>query len=525
MLCDNKSIETNEIEVDGITVGVNRGILAARCQFFHCLFKNADGSPVKMDRPKYRMSDLVPNVRIGYEVLMVILNYLYTGKIKDFPTAVSTCVDESCAHDACGPAIDCTVQLTYACVNFQIEELVVAVQRRLLSLVHKASADEVIPILLVAFHCALKQLLTLCVQRTAQSNLDNMIMEKELPHNVLSDIKSLRSESKQGESHESTQENSVNEKNIRRLHKALDSGDIELVKLLLGESDVTLDAACALHYAAAYCYPKTVFGLLNLKKADVNLRNSRGYTVLHVAARRKDPLIAIELLEHGASVFDTTLDGLTSLTICRRLTRPKDFTQEKKHGLNANTDRLCIDMLERKMCSNPPSRNIVPESATMAAYGLRMGLLLLENRVAMARVLFPSQAKLAMQVAKADSTMEFPGLLAFEDSHGHFGEFDFNETETSSELFVKLQQRLHALERTVAAGRCYFPNCSEVLDRLSDDDTLGTLLLDEGTPEERRMKAARYMELRRDVVIALTKDKAEHRRARAGGVSSCSSTS
>ena len=42
------------------------------------------------------------------------------------------------------------------------------------------------------------------------------------------------------------------QKRVRRIHKALDSDDVELLKLLLDESNVTLDDAYALHYAAAY---------------------------------------------------------------------------------------------------------------------------------------------------------------------------------------------------------------------------------------------------------------------------------
>lgn len=117
-----------EIEVEGTTVGVNRGILASRSQFFHDLFKNANDNTVNIEKLKYLMSDLVPNGRIEYEALMVILNYLYTGKIKDFPRDVSTCVDGSCTHETCGPAIDCAVQMMYASVKFQIKGLVMVVQ-------------------------------------------------------------------------------------------------------------------------------------------------------------------------------------------------------------------------------------------------------------------------------------------------------------------------------------------------------------------------------------------------------------
>ncbi|XP_073151259.1 BTB/POZ domain and ankyrin repeat-containing protein NPR1-like [Henckelia pumila] len=500
-----------EIEVEGRTVGVHRCILASQSQFFHKRFKNVSDESVKEGKPKYSMTELVPYGRIGYEAFIIVLSYLYTGKIKAYPIEVSTCVDESCAHDSCGPAIEFAVQMMYACATFQIKELVVVVQRRLLNFVDKAFVEDVIPILMVAFHCELKQLLAHCVQRIARSELDSIAMEKELPHEVLADVKSLCVHSKkeeEGEEQDSIVVDSLNEKRIRRIHKALDSDDVELVKLLLDESDITLDAACALHYAAAYCNPKLMNEVLNLKSADINLRNSQGYTVLHVAARRKDPSIVLGLLAEGASVFDTTWDGRTAATICRRLTRPKDFNEAMKHGQETNKDRLCVDMLAREMCRNPLAGN-VSMSSMMVADDLHMRLLLLENRVAMARSLFPLEARLAMQIAHADLTLEFAGLSASKGSYGNFREVDLNEIPT--EQVKRLQQRLQALQKTVETGRRYFPNCSEVLDRLLEDDTLGPLLLEKGTPEEQRTKKMRYMELKADVMKAFGRDMAEHK--------------
>lgn len=238
--------------------------------------------------------------------------------------------------------------------------------------------EDVIPILMVAYHCDLKEVLSHCTQRIARSDLDDMILEKELPHEILKDVRSLRVNFKQ-EEHDSLQVDSLNKKRIRNIHKALDSNDIELVKLLLGESEISLDAAFALHYASAYCNPKIVTEVLNLGTASVNLKNSREYTVLHVAARRKDPSIIVKLLSRGASVSDTTADGQTAVTICRRLTRPKDFHESQKRGEETNKDRMCIDVLEREMQRNPLAGN-VSVSSMMVADDLHMRLLLLENR-------------------------------------------------------------------------------------------------------------------------------------------------
>lgn len=117
-----------EIEVEGVAVGVHRCVLAARSQFFNELFKNANERSVKEGKPKYVMSELVPHGRIRYEAFKVVLNYIYTGKVMPSPREVSTCVDESCAHDACGPAINYAVEMMYASATFQIKELVMVVQ-------------------------------------------------------------------------------------------------------------------------------------------------------------------------------------------------------------------------------------------------------------------------------------------------------------------------------------------------------------------------------------------------------------
>nr|QIX11507.1 regulatory protein NPR1-1 [Solanum tuberosum]QIX11508.1 regulatory protein NPR1-1 [Solanum tuberosum] len=509
-----------EIVVEGIDVGVNRCILAARSQFFHEKFKEQNENSLKNEKPKYLLKDLVRVASIGYEVFMVLLNYLYTGKIKSSPSEVSSCVDNACAHDACRPAINYAVELMYASSTFQIKELVMVVELYLDNFVDKATPEDVIPILLVAFHCKSNQLLEHCIQRVARSDLDNATLEKELPHEVLTDIKSRRLKSRQGTEQESLEEDSLSEKRIRRILKALESDDIELLTLLLEESNVTLNDACALHYAAAYCNSKVVNEVLELGLgADVNLQNSRGYNVLHVAARRKEPSIIMGLLAKGASVLDTTRDGHTALSICRRLTRLKDYNDPPEQGKVTNKDRLCIDVLEREMIRNPMIGSMSSSSLVLADE-LLMRLLLFENRVALARMLFPQEAMLAMEIAHADSTAEFTGLSATNGLCRNPRGVDLNELP--SEQVKRLQERLVALLKTVETGRRFFPNCSEVLDRLLEDDKLDSLMLESGTPEEQRSKKRRYTELKDEVMEAFKKDKAEKNWA---GFSTSSSSS
>lgn len=248
--------------------------------------------------------------------------------------------------------------------------------------------EDVIPILMVAFHCQLSQLVALCVDRVARSDLNQISIEKELPCELSEKVKLLRRDLQQQDSENyAPVVDALSLKRITRIHKALDSDDVELVKLLLNESDITLDEAGALHYAAAYCDPKVVSEVLGLGMANVNLRNSRGYTVLHVAAMRKEPSIIVSLLTNGACASDLTFDGQSAVSICRRLTRPKDYHPKTEQGKETNKDRICIDVLQREMRRNPLAGDLSVSSQTVAD-DLHMKLLYLENRGMMSWMIF-----------------------------------------------------------------------------------------------------------------------------------------
>ncbi|KAK7246099.1 hypothetical protein RIF29_40958 [Crotalaria pallida] len=507
-----------DIVVEGIPVGVHRCILASRSKFFNELFKKGKGSSEKEGKLKYCMSDLLPYGKIGYEAFNIFLGYAYTGKLKPSPPEVSTCVDNVCPHDSCRPAINFAVELMYASSIFQIPELVSLFQRRLLNFIGKALVEDVIPILMVAFHCQLSQLVAQCVDRVARSDLDLTSIQKELPFELSEKVKLLRSPKKDGEN-DAPVVDTMSLKRITRIHKALDSDDVELVKLLLNESDITLDGANALHYAAAYCDPKVVSEVLSLGLADVNLRNSRGYTVLHIAAMRREPSIIVSLLTKGACASDLTFDGQSAVSICKRLTRPKDYHAKTEQGKETNKDRICIDVLEREMWRNPLAGDPSVSSHTMAD-DIHMKLLYLENRVAFARLFFPSEAKLAMDIANAETTSEFAGISPPKGSNGNFREVDLNETPIMQNK--RLLSRMEALMKTVEMGRRYFPHCSEVLDKFMEDDLPDLFYLEKGTREEQGVKRKRFMELKDDVCKAFTKDKAEFSRT---GISSSSSSS
>ncbi|GAV76236.1 BTB domain-containing protein/DUF3420 domain-containing protein/NPR1_like_C domain-containing protein/Ank_2 domain-containing protein [Cephalotus follicularis] len=496
-----------DIIVDGVAVGVHRCILAARSRFFYELFNRENGSLEKEGRPKFSMTDFLPYGKVSYEAFTIFLNYLYTAKLKPFPEEVASCVNSDCTHDACRPAIDFAVELLYSSFIFQVPELVSLFQRHLLNFVGKAFVEDVIPIVAMAFHCQLNQVVTECVRRVACSDLELISIEKELPKEVAENIRLLRIKSTPDDEREPVNVEILREKRIRAIHKALDSDDVELVKLLLTESDITLNDANALHYAVAYCDPKVVSEVLGLCLSDVNLKNSRGYTVLHVAAMRKEPSVILPLLKNGACASELAFDGRTAVSICRSLTRPKDYHATVVKGQKTNNDRICIDVLERDMQRNTVAQDLSINGHAMAD-DLRIKLLNLENRVALAQLFFPSEAKLAMDIAHAETTSEFTGLYsALKSSSGNLREVDLNETPTMCKQ--RLLSRLEALMKTVDTGRRFFPHCSEVLDKFIGDDLPDLLYLNDGTPDEQKIKRKRFMDLKEDFQKAFSKDKAE----------------
>lgn len=523
-------LDCSDADVDmadgGPPVPVHRCILAARSPFFYDLVRGTrrggggDGLLLSAAisgggsgegtgrRPRYKMEDLVPGRRVGREAFLEFTRYLYTGKLRPAPRDVVSCADHACPHDSCPPAIRFAVELMYAAWTFKISDLVAVFQRRLLNFVDKTLAEDVLPVLQVAFHCELSEVLNKCVQRIARSDLDSVSLDKELPPEVADEIKRIREKSPPDDG-DPIIPDPVHEKRVRRIHRALDSDDVELVKLLLIESDITLDDANALHYAAAYCDSKVVSELLEMELASLNLKNRRGYTSLHLAAMRREPAIIMRLLSKGAVASQLTNDGRLASNICRRLTRLKDYNTKMEQGQESNKDRMCIEILEREMMRNPM---IVEDSVTspLLADDLQMKLAYLENRVSLARFFFPAEAKVAMHIAQADIIPEVGGVSAASTS-GKLKEVDLNETPVIQNK--RLRSRADALMKTVELGRRYFPNCSQVLDKILEEnmsDGFDVFHQQNGTPDEQKVKKMRLGELKEDVRKAYSKDTADN---------------
>lgn len=251
-------------------------------------------------------------------------------------------------------------------------------QVRLFNFVEQALVEDVLQILQVAFHSELPQLHSHCVHRVAQSNLDLFTVEKEVPLVAAEEIKKLRLKPDPDE-HNSAHLDTELEQRARKIYRALDSDDVELVKLLLTESSLSFVKANGLHYAVAFCDAKIIPAVLELELHCINQKNQRGYTPLHVAAMRREPTIIGSLLDKGACPETPTGDGRSAITICRRLTRAKDYSLQTLQGKETNKDKVCIEMLERGMRKGPMAGNDC-EANLFTTNDLYMRWLYLENR-------------------------------------------------------------------------------------------------------------------------------------------------
>ncbi|KAJ4957847.1 hypothetical protein NE237_024958 [Protea cynaroides] len=501
-----------KIVVDGDRqVPVHRCILSARSPFF----RNVFSSPDKEARRKFELKELIKDFKVGFNALDAVLGYLYSGKVKPLPKDVNICVDEDCLHVGCRPAVDFMAEVLYASFTFQISELVALYQRHLLDILDKVAVDDLLVILSVANMCdkACERLVKGCVEIIVKSNTDIVTLEKTLPHDIAKQIMESREELGLHES-----ESNVPDKHVKRIQRALDSDDVELVRMLLKEGHTTLDDAYALHYAVAYCDAKTTTELLDLELSDVNNRNPRGYTVLHVAAMRKEPNIIVSLLTKGARPSDLTPDGRKALKISKRLTKFVDYNRSTEEGKASPKDRLCIEILEQAE-RRDPQLGEASVSLAMAGDDLRVKLLYLENRVGLAKLLFPMEAKVAMDIAQVDGTLEFP--IHSRNAPGGQRTMDLNEAPFKIEE-VHLN-RMRALSKTVELGKRYFPRCSVVLNKIMDAEDLSELAcLGNDNPEERLLKKRRYMELQEEFSKAFHEDKEEFDKSAA--MSSSSST-
>ena len=257
------------------------------------------------------------------------------------------------------------------------ETLMCCSQNHLYDIVEKTPVEQVFLILIAAHVHGAQSLFTLCIKSIAVSHVSKVDLLKQLPLALAEEIISLRSKMNL---HHMQQEitNPEHEMECQRIRKALDSDDVELVRLLLREGEVSIDEAYGLHYAVAYCATNTVLELLDIGIANPNLRNDCGFTVLHVAAIRREPSILACLLIKGANPMERTPSSQTALQLCARSIQRSDHPNHKDCGEELQKDRLSIEILDQAGRENPFANTVFPPAVDEKE--LFMRLLYLENR-------------------------------------------------------------------------------------------------------------------------------------------------
>ncbi|ESQ54677.1 hypothetical protein EUTSA_v10024746mg [Eutrema salsugineum] len=485
---------------DGKEISFHRCVLSARIPVFKTALAAA-AKDRKSTAVKLELKEIARDYEVGFDSVVTVFAYVYSGRVRPSPKGASDCVDEDCRHVACRPAVDFMVELLYLAFVFQIPELVTLYERQFLDIVDKILIEDLLVIFKLANICGktYKKLFDTCVEILAKTDVEIVTLDKSLPQHIVKQIVTIRKEL--------GLEPRKLDKHVTNIYKALDSDDVELVKMLLKEGHTNLDEAYALHFAVAHCDVKTGFDLIDLELADVNVRNPRGYTALHVAALRNEPKLIVYLLTKGANASETTFDGRTALVIAKRLTKAADYNTSTEQGKVSMKGGLCIEVLEhasklgRFPREDSPSLPVTPDE-------LRMRLLYLENRVALARILFPAEAQVIMDIVKLEETREFTASSLEPD---HLTCAKRTSLDLNMAPFVIREEhlcRLRALMKTVSLGKRYFPRCS--LDHFMDTEDLNHLAcVEEDTPEKRLQKKQRYMELQETLMKTFSEDKEE----------------
>ncbi|MQL89694.1 hypothetical protein Taro_022270 [Colocasia esculenta] len=394
LLINGQAFSDVTFSVEGRFVHAHRCILAARSLFFRKFFCGADPHPGNQGLfPDHaHRGSLSPSLSsassprgvaggggnslfvsvnsVGYEVFLLLLQFLYSGQVSIAPQKHETrsnCSERGCWHTYCTSAVDLALDTHTAARSFGVEQLAILTQNQLENMVEKASIEDVMKVLMASRKHDMHQLWTTCSHLVAKSGLPPEVLAKHLSIDIVARIEELRLESsvsrrssfmQQLHAHPHLPALSIcpvssaeveEQQKIRRMRRALDSADVELVKLMVMGEGLNLDDALALHYAVENCSREVVKALLELGAADVNYpAGPAGKTPLHVAAEMVCPDMVAVLLDHHADPTIRTVDGVTPLDVLRALTSEflfKGAIPGLTH-IEPNKLRLCLELVQ-----------------------------------------------------------------------------------------------------------------------------------------------------------------------------------
>ncbi|MCO5561259.1 hypothetical protein L7F22_014880, partial [Adiantum nelumboides] len=276
----------------------------------------------------------------------------------------SKCTERGCWHAHCSAHVDLALEALHAATFFGVDQLSTMIQRHFGSIVEKISIDDVMRVLVTARKQGLATLWTMCSELVARSGLATETLKKHLPPEIVAAIEEIRMQRCHYYRHDMVYHSSHNSSpplssiergtvspmpaaRIRKMRQALDSLDIELVRLMVMGEGLDLDSAHALHYSVGNCSRDVVKALLEMGAVNVNHPDHAGRTALHVACEMANPDMISVLLDHHASPLlradtgvDTPIDMIQGLISASQMGSPT--YQNHDH----NRLRLCLELLQ-----------------------------------------------------------------------------------------------------------------------------------------------------------------------------------
>ncbi|KAK4272470.1 hypothetical protein QN277_021024 [Acacia crassicarpa] len=387
LLINGQAFSDVTFSVEGRLVHAHRCILAARSLFFRKFFC-APEPPPGLEPVGSRVNSagsgqrpgIIPVNSVGYEVFLLLLQFLYSGQVSIVPQKHEprpNCGERGCWHTHCTSAVDLALDTLAAARSFGVEQLALLTQKQLASMVEKASIEDVMKVLVASRKQDMHQLWATCSHLVAKSGLPPEVLAKHLPIDVVAKIEEIRLKSSFTRrsllpyQHPDLRVADLEDQKIRRMKRALDASDVELVKLMVMGEGLNLDEALALHYAVENCSREVVKALLELGAADVNYpAGPAGKTPLHIASEMISPDMVAVLLDHHADPNVRTVDGVTPLDILRTLTSDflfKGAVPGLTH-IEPNKLRLCLELVqsaalvisrEEGNANNPPTSTAI----------------------------------------------------------------------------------------------------------------------------------------------------------------------
>ncbi|XP_019099788.1 PREDICTED: regulatory protein NPR5-like [Camelina sativa] len=162
LLINGQAFSDVTFSVEGRLVHAHRCILAARSLFFRKFFCGNDspqagtgidptrhGSvPASPTRGSTAPAGVIPVNSVGYEVFLLLLQFLYSGQVSIVPQKHEprpNCGERGCWHTHCSAAVDLALDTLAASRYFGVEQLVLLTQRERSKKLQKIKAYSFLP--------------------------------------------------------------------------------------------------------------------------------------------------------------------------------------------------------------------------------------------------------------------------------------------------------------------------------------------------------------------------------------------